>query len=161
MADCEETLRELEAFLDGELTADDLSLVRSHIDGCMDCLQAYDFYAELRVVIKQKCREQEVPPGLLDRVKSCFGDDAAEALERPPQGPSPPPPDAAGRSPRRLRRGACRDRGYDRRMVLAAQVWHFWIGVVITISAILLVVALAIGYVVKVERPQFPPNPDR
>jgi hypothetical protein len=30
-----------------------------------------------------------VPPGLLDRVKSCFGDDAAEVLERPPQGPSP------------------------------------------------------------------------
>jgi anti-sigma factor (TIGR02949 family) len=89
MADCEETLRELEAFLDGELDVDDLSLVRSHIDGCMDCLQAYDFYAELRVVIKQKCREQEVPPGLLDRVKSCFGDDAAELLDRPPQGPSP------------------------------------------------------------------------
>jgi anti-sigma factor (TIGR02949 family) len=89
MADCEETLRELEAFLDGELDVDDLSLVRSHIDGCMDCLQAYDFYAELRVVIKQKCREQEVPPGLLDRVKSCFGDDAAEVLERPPQGPFP------------------------------------------------------------------------
>ena len=49
MADCEETLRELDAFLDGELTADDLSLVRSHLDGCMDCLQAYDFDAELRV----------------------------------------------------------------------------------------------------------------
>jgi uncharacterized membrane protein YdfJ with MMPL/SSD domain len=46
-------------------------------------------------------------------------------------------------------------------MVLAAQVWHFWLGVVLVISAILVVVALAVGYLVKVVRPQFPPNPDR
>jgi hypothetical protein len=46
-------------------------------------------------------------------------------------------------------------------MVLAAQVWHFWIGVVLVFASILTVVALVIGYLVKVERPQFPPNPDR
>ena len=46
-------------------------------------------------------------------------------------------------------------------MVLAAQVWHFWIGVVLVFASILTVVALVVGYLMKVERPQFPPNPDR
>jgi len=46
-------------------------------------------------------------------------------------------------------------------MVLAAQVWHYWIGLVLVIGAIGLVIALVIGYLVKVERPRFPPNPDR
>lgn len=46
-------------------------------------------------------------------------------------------------------------------MVLAAQVWHFWIGVVLVFATILVVLALAAGYVVKVQRPQYPRNPDR
>ena len=41
-------------------------------------------------------------------------------------------------------------------MVLAAQVWHYWIGVVLAIAAILTVVALVVGYLVKVERPAVP-----
>ena len=54
MADCEETLRELQTFLDGELPREELEHVRHHIDGCMDCLQVYDFYAELRTVIRAR-----------------------------------------------------------------------------------------------------------
>jgi len=46
-------------------------------------------------------------------------------------------------------------------MVLAAYVWHFWLGVILVIASVLTVVALLIGYLVKVERPRFPPNPDR
>ena len=46
-------------------------------------------------------------------------------------------------------------------MVLAAHVWHFWIGVVLVFASILTVIALAVGYVVKVQRPQYPRNPDR
>ncbi len=46
-------------------------------------------------------------------------------------------------------------------MVLAAQVWHYWIGFFLVIGAVLTVVALVVGYLVKVEKPRFPPNPDR
>jgi hypothetical protein len=46
-------------------------------------------------------------------------------------------------------------------MVLAAQVWHFWIGVALVLGSILTVLALTVGYLVKVVKPQFPPNPDR
>ena len=56
MADCNETLRELEAFLDDELPRDTHESVHTHLEGCMDCLQAFDFHAELRAVVREKCR---------------------------------------------------------------------------------------------------------
>ena len=48
MADCNETLRELEAFLDGELSEEARDVIHAHLGGCTDCLQAFDFHAELR-----------------------------------------------------------------------------------------------------------------
>jgi anti-sigma factor (TIGR02949 family) len=77
MADCEQTLRELETFLDGELTPDDLEHVRAHLSECLDCLQVFDFHVELKSVIRAKCQEQQVPPGLLARVKTCLGEEPA------------------------------------------------------------------------------------
>ncbi len=79
MADCEETLRELEMFLDGEMSPDELAHIRGHIEGCMDCLQVFDFHAELRQVIAAKCREERLPPGLLERVRACFGEEAGQS----------------------------------------------------------------------------------
>ena len=45
------------------------------LDGCNDCLGAFDFHAELKQVIAAKCREEEIPPDLLHRIERCFGDD--------------------------------------------------------------------------------------
>lgn len=85
MADCNETLRELEAFLDGELSDEAQASIHEHLGGCMDCLSAFDFHAELRVVVREKCRNDELPPGLLQKIESCFGDelvgDTADAAE--------------------------------------------------------------------------------
>ena len=75
MADCNETLRELEAFLDGELSDETQHGIHAHLDGCMDCLQAFDFHAELRTVIRQKCSNDEIPSSLLSRIEQCFGED--------------------------------------------------------------------------------------
>lgn len=40
-------------------------------------------------------------------------------------------------------------------MVLAAEVWHYWIGVVLSLGAILAVVALVVGYL-KMESARYP-----
>jgi mycothiol system anti-sigma-R factor len=74
MADCNETLRELEAFLDSELSEETHVAIRAHLEGCPDCLQTYDFHAELKIVVAQKCRNDEMPAGLLDKLAACFGD---------------------------------------------------------------------------------------
>lgn len=73
MADCDETLDELNRFLDREL--DDLARadVEGHLATCPDCLSAYDFHAELRVVIAMKCQGDPVPPTLLARLEQCLG----------------------------------------------------------------------------------------
>jgi anti-sigma factor (TIGR02949 family) len=75
MADCKETIRELEAFLDGSLSEDGHHAIHAHLEGCTDCLEAFDFQAELRTVIAAKCRNDEMPPGLLSRIEQCFNED--------------------------------------------------------------------------------------
>jgi mycothiol system anti-sigma-R factor len=73
MHDCNETLRELYLYLDGQLTEDDRVHIQQHLDDCSPCLEAYDFEAELRLVVRSRCVEQ-VPESLRDRI--------AKALER-------------------------------------------------------------------------------
>ena len=51
MSDCNDTLRELETFLDDELTPETRDAIHAHLDGCPDCLQAFDFHAELKAMI--------------------------------------------------------------------------------------------------------------
>jgi mycothiol system anti-sigma-R factor len=75
MADCNDTLRELETFLDDELSPDAHRAIRSHLEGCPDCLQAFDFHAELKSVIAAKCHNDEMPPGLLAKIERCFDED--------------------------------------------------------------------------------------
>jgi len=78
--DCAESLKELYAFLDGELTGDRRTHIKAHLDECLPCYEAFDFEAELRIVVSTRCRE-EVPEALRARVA-----DALKKLGEP--GPS-------------------------------------------------------------------------
>jgi mycothiol system anti-sigma-R factor len=64
---CQEALEELYTFLDGELTVEKREHIRHHLDDCNPCLGAYDFEAELRMVISAKCKEP-VPESLKDKI---------------------------------------------------------------------------------------------
>ncbi len=66
-SDCADSLKELYTFLDGELTVERRLHIREHLDACQNCYEAFDFEAELRIVVSTKCRE-EVPDALRDRV---------------------------------------------------------------------------------------------
>ena len=72
MPDCNKTLRELQLFLDGELTGEDYQHVLGHLDECIECYHTFDFQAELKLVIAKKCRTEEMPAGLLERIERCF-----------------------------------------------------------------------------------------
>ncbi|MBI2710820.1 MAG: mycothiol system anti-sigma-R factor [Actinobacteria bacterium] len=80
MSDCNDALHELYEFIDGELTAERRALIEGHLHRCSPCLEAYDFHAELRIVVSQKCRE-EVPEALRRRI--------ASALDAEPGGTAP------------------------------------------------------------------------
>ena len=65
--DCQEAIHTLYHYLDGELTEYRRVEIRHHLDDCLPCLEAFDFEAELRVVIARKCRD-EVPENLRERI---------------------------------------------------------------------------------------------
>jgi mycothiol system anti-sigma-R factor len=65
--ECTEAVEVLYHFLDGELTTERRLLIQRHLDDCPPCLDAFDFEAELRLTIAQKCREH-VPETLRLRV---------------------------------------------------------------------------------------------
>ena len=73
--DCKETLRELEIFLDGEMTSEELNVIRAHLEHCSNCLEAFDFHAELKAIIARKCRADPMPASLLSRIEECFQTD--------------------------------------------------------------------------------------
>jgi mycothiol system anti-sigma-R factor len=66
-AGCEEALVALYSFLDGELTESKRIEIRHHLDDCSPCLEVFDFEAELRMVIRERCREK-VPESLRSRI---------------------------------------------------------------------------------------------
>jgi len=67
MADCSKTLLELYGYLDGQLTEDDRSHIQHHLDDCSPCLEAFDFEAELRQVVRNRCTDT-VPEALRARI---------------------------------------------------------------------------------------------
>jgi mycothiol system anti-sigma-R factor len=79
--DCEQALRTLYYFLDGELTPDRRAAIQHHLSECSPCLEAFDFEAELKIVIARSCRDQ-VPQGLRQRIADVIHQ-AAQASETP------------------------------------------------------------------------------
>jgi mycothiol system anti-sigma-R factor len=78
--ECYEAVEQLYFYLDGELTFERRVVIAQHLADCPPCGDAFEFEAELRIVIAQRCRER-VPEGLRARVY--------ESLRRLEQPPSP------------------------------------------------------------------------
>lgn len=75
--ECQEALAVLYTYLDGELTIERRTLIRTHLDLCSPCGNQYTFEAELRQVVSMRCREI-VPDELRMRI--------ADALRREVEG---------------------------------------------------------------------------
>ena len=56
-ADCREAVQRLYNYLDGELTIERRAVIQRHLDDCHDCIEAFEFEAELKVAISKGCRE--------------------------------------------------------------------------------------------------------
>ena len=74
--DCKESLEELYSFLDGELTEERRAHIQAHLEGCPPCFEAFDFEAELKIVVSSRCREH-VPESLKDRIARAIADETA------------------------------------------------------------------------------------
>jgi len=76
--ECYEAVEQLYTYLDGELTYERRVVIAMHLAECPPCGDAFEFEADLRVVIAQRCRER-VPEGLRARVW-----EALLRMEQPP-----------------------------------------------------------------------------
>lgn len=77
--DCQDALHTLYSFLDGELTAERRAAIQHHLDQCAPCLRAFDWEAELKMVVARSCRDQ-VPDHLRMRIVNVLAE--AEASEK-------------------------------------------------------------------------------
>jgi anti-sigma factor (TIGR02949 family) len=65
--DCTKAMHALYEFLDGELTVERREYIEYHLNGCPQCFSAFDFEAELRIVVRSRLRA-EVPTELMERI---------------------------------------------------------------------------------------------
>lgn len=81
-SECREALERLYVYLDGELTDDRRDAIRSHLDECSPCLEAFDFEAELKMVVARHCRDT-VPEHLRLRVAAVLARASQDSQEPP------------------------------------------------------------------------------
>ena len=67
---CQETLAEIGSFLDGELDVSVHERIQVHLSDCNPCMQRAEFRRHVKVMLRSKCSGDEVPPALLDRIRS-------------------------------------------------------------------------------------------
>ena len=84
---CRDCQQALQPYVDRELSDEDVALVRMHLDACRGCLHLYEFEASLRRIVRTKCREQQAPDGLRQRVIECLASER-ERLDRASRRPA-------------------------------------------------------------------------
>lgn len=81
--ECREALDRLYHYLDGELTESRRQEIKDHLESCMPCLEAFDFEAELKLLIARRCRD-DVPAHLRLRVIQAIAEASAGGLDEEP-----------------------------------------------------------------------------
>jgi mycothiol system anti-sigma-R factor len=72
--ECEQALRQIELYLDGELAGLERVDVERHIGGCSDCYGHSQFMSRLKEMLRDKCGCYDVPPGVAERVRALFAE---------------------------------------------------------------------------------------
>jgi mycothiol system anti-sigma-R factor len=66
---CEETLRQIESFLDGELDVTVQRQIEVHLSDCNPCMQRAEFRRHIKVIVRAKCAGDDVPATLQRRIR--------------------------------------------------------------------------------------------
>lgn len=65
---CHEFVAQLHSYVDGELTEDELVVLRQHLDSCAPCLDEYQRDAMLKALVRRSCPCEEAPATLRTRI---------------------------------------------------------------------------------------------
>lgn len=78
MIECEEALRRVQEFLDGELEEVSLREVQAHYDVCRSCYPHLRFEQSFREAVRRAGGSQTTPPGLRDRLTKLLAEVSEE-----------------------------------------------------------------------------------
>ena len=70
MTECEQVLRQIELYLDGELVGVERIEIERHLGECSGCGGHSDFQRRLKEMLRAKCGCNEVPGALVERIRS-------------------------------------------------------------------------------------------
>ncbi|NOT35538.1 MAG: anti-sigma factor [Candidatus Eisenbacteria bacterium] len=77
---CEEIFRRLDDYLDRELSADEMRLVKEHLETCAQCTREHAFDRRMLDDVREKLQRIEAPADLRSRIASAI---AKAKLEGP------------------------------------------------------------------------------
>lgn len=66
--DCQEAFRRLDDYVDRELTAEEMQLVREHLQACAVCAREFAFERSVIEQVREKLRRLDVPVELMKRI---------------------------------------------------------------------------------------------
>ncbi len=71
---CEAVFRRLNDYLDRELSAAEMALVKEHLDTCAQCASEHAFEASVLRELKSKLRRIDLPQSLIDKVAAILAE---------------------------------------------------------------------------------------
>ena len=71
---CEEVFRQLNDYLDRELSPAEMALVKEHLATCAQCASEHAFEASVLQELKRKLRRIDLPQSLLDKVAAILAE---------------------------------------------------------------------------------------
>ena len=78
MITCEEALRVVQEFLDGELESGMEGQVKAHFDRCVTCYPHLDFENAYREAVGRAVRGEKAPPALRAKVAALIAEEGAD-----------------------------------------------------------------------------------
>ncbi len=74
---CEDAFRKIDDYLDRELSDEDLTLIRGHLEICAACATEFEFERSVLDGVRAKLRRVAAPPDLLSRIARAIAADRA------------------------------------------------------------------------------------
>jgi len=71
---CEEAFRRLDGYLDHELSAEEMVLVREHLEVCAGCAREFNFESSVLKGVGQKLQQIDLPGDLQARILALLKD---------------------------------------------------------------------------------------
>jgi anti-sigma factor (TIGR02949 family) len=72
--DCELALQKLSQYLDKELDGKSATELELHLAECRDCFSLAEFERRLRILVRQSCISERIPPEIEKRLRKLLQD---------------------------------------------------------------------------------------